>query len=232
MPSESDSAQRRITEFWSAVATDYESHPGNTVPVGSAAYDRWTEMFRRLLGAAPCDVADLGTGTGFAASIAASLGHRVVGIDLADGMLAVAGRQAIDRGLEVRWVKGDAVTPPLEEGSVDAITCRHLIWTLRDAVEALKNWRKLLRPLGRVIAFDALRHWQDPAVEPDPNDFFGRYYTSCVQSRIPFMRITSPTPLIEAFENVGFSNVHADFLPRSFAEDDPDARPYVLVARR
>src|SRR5207244_3925941 len=111
------SIQSRISGFWNTVAEHYEGHPGNTVPVDSSAYGRWVELFTHVLPDPPADVLDLGTGTGFAALISASLGHRVVGADLATGMLDIARTLANERGLDVTFIEADAVAPAFEDAS-------------------------------------------------------------------------------------------------------------------
>jgi SAM-dependent methyltransferase len=231
MTEPTDSIQHRITGFWNAVAPHYEGHPGNTVRVGSPGYPLWTERFARCLPPASADVLDLGTGTGFAASLAAMLGHRVVGIDLSERMLAIARERAVERGLEIRFLVGDAVAPPICAGAMDVITCRHLLWTLRDAGQAFANWRTILRPNGRIVVFDAIRAEDESSADPEPDALFGRHYTPAVQAAIPFMHMTSHALLVEALAAAGFHSV-AEELPAAFAEDDPGARPYVLVAAR
>src|SRR5258705_10232537 len=101
--------QSSITDFWSTVAPHYESHPGNTVSADSAAYRSWVDLFRNALPADPSDVLDVCTGTGFVALICASLGHRVVGIDLSTRMLDVAKEIAAKRRIHAEFVLGDAV---------------------------------------------------------------------------------------------------------------------------
>ena len=224
--------QARISEFWNTVAQHYEGHPGNTVPVGSPTYERWVGLFERVLPSPPVDVLDVGTGTGFSALISAALGHRVVGVDLAAGMLDVARAFAKDRGLDVQFVEADAVAPEFDDASFDVITARHLLWTLRDVDEAAANWRRLLRPLGRVVAVDGFRPRPQPADAPaSEEDVFGRYYTSDVQAAISFMHVQDKDPLVRVFGNAGFSDVIVEELPHEFAEDDEeDVRPYLLVA--
>src|SRR5437870_7759968 len=94
-----DAVQRRITAFWDTIAADYEAHPGNVAAPASAEYQAWVETIRDLLPPAPADVLDIGTGSGFAALIAAALGHRVTGIDLSEPMLHEARTEAEKRGL-------------------------------------------------------------------------------------------------------------------------------------
>src|SRR5580700_316197 len=100
--------QVRVTEFWNAVAPHYENLRGNTAALGSDAYDRWTAAFQRHLPSRSVDVLDVCCGTGFAALICASLGHRVTGVDLAPNMLAVARGLAKERGLAASFEEGDA----------------------------------------------------------------------------------------------------------------------------
>ncbi|MGH8932096.1 MAG: class I SAM-dependent methyltransferase [Egibacteraceae bacterium] len=54
------------------------------------AKDAWADVCSGALPTPPADVLDVGTGTGQVALLLADLGHRVTGIDLAEGMLALA----------------------------------------------------------------------------------------------------------------------------------------------
>ncbi len=230
---EPDSVQTKITGFWNLIAPHYEGGPGNTVPFGSEGHRRWVELFSRVLPPPPADVLDLGTGTGFSALLAASLGHRVVGIDLAVGMLEVARRRAAEHDFTIRFEEGDAVAPPFDEASFDVITSRHVLWTLRAATEAFSNWRRLLRPGGRVVAFDGFRQQPDPTVEVDPDDVFGRHYGPNVQAAIPFLHLQNEIPLLNALRRARFADVRFEALPRLYAEnDDEEVRPYMVIAVR
>lgn len=233
MSSGPESVQANITGFWNVVAPHYEGRPGNTVPFGSEAHRRWVDLLARILPSRPADVLDLGTGTGFSALISASLGHNVIGVDLAPGMLEVAREKAAERGLQVRFEEGDAVAPPFEEATFDVVTSRHLLWTLREAKAALANWRRLLRAGGQVVAFDGFRPRPQPATEVDPDDVFGRHYTPLVQAAIPFLHVQDEAPLVEAFREAGFADVRIEALPDDYALDDEEnVRPYMVVALR
>jgi protein-L-isoaspartate O-methyltransferase len=65
--------------------------------------EAWVPAIERLLPPPPADVLDIGTGTGFVAFIASSLGHRVTGLDLSAAMLAEARMEAGRRGLDVTF---------------------------------------------------------------------------------------------------------------------------------
>jgi ubiquinone/menaquinone biosynthesis C-methylase UbiE len=225
------SVQSRITAFWNEVAADYEARPGNVATRGSGEYAAWVDAVRSLLPTNPSDVLDVGTGTGFVALIAAALGHRVTGIDLAENMLAMARRQAGGRGLSVSLIVGDAVKPPVAEESFDAVTSRSLIWTLRDLSGAFGNWRRALRPHGRLIAFYGVGSAAPP---PGPaREFFERYYTKEIQAAMPAIELTDHRVVEQAAEQAGFTAIEVtELLAVRDAASEESGTPCVVTARR
>ena len=208
--------QGRITRYWDLRGATYDSQPGHELatPAERAA---WLAALRELLPPAPADILDVGTGTGFLALLLAELGHRVTGIDLAEGMLAIAREKAARLARPPIFARGDAIAPLLPPSSVDVVISRHLLWTLTDLPGAFANWRQLLRPGGRVVAIDAL-WWSDtpPAAAPDPDDDswsaqFPRHYSPEVRDRLPLMSARSPDPALAAargaFERVRVSHL-------------------------
>jgi ubiquinone/menaquinone biosynthesis C-methylase UbiE len=214
------SNQERVTEFWSSIGRHYNNDPENVVASDTDAYAEWVEALRALLPPGPCDVLDVATGTGFVAFIAASLGHRVTGTDLAEGMLEVAREDADRRGIRPRFIVGDAVAPDFPDSSFDVVTNRHLLWTLLEPQLAFANWRRLLRPGGYVLAFDGV--WRGMPEGPDEHEgYFERFYTREVRAAIPAMHIDTMEPLVEMFRRAGFSDVSAT----------PTLSKFVIVAR-
>jgi SAM-dependent methyltransferase len=228
--------QERITAFWSTIAADYNAHPGNLPRRESAEYEAWVRAIERLLPTPPADVLDIGTGTGFVALIAAGLGYRVMGLDLSAAMLAEARTEAGRRGLDVTFAIGDAVSPAIAEASLDAIICRHLIWTLREPKVAFSNWRRLLRPGGRVVAIDGFWFGANNANPSDAEaGLFKLHYTKETRQSLPAMGLVRVEPITELFAEAGFSEVNVSDLAdvHTVAENPPSAQPwYVVVARR
>jgi ubiquinone/menaquinone biosynthesis C-methylase UbiE len=123
---------------------------------GSREDSAWVRALSELLPDPPADVLDVGTGTEFVARTAASLGHRVVGIDLSAKMVDVARSRGCADGVAVEFALGDAVGPDFPPWSFDALTNRSLIWTLLELDAALAAWHALLRPGGRLVCFYGL----------------------------------------------------------------------------
>ena len=198
-------AQAHISSFWSAIAAGYEEHGGNVARYGTADYRLWVDELAAVLPPPPSDVLDVATGTGYVALAAASLGHRVTAIDLAPAMLDEVVATAAARNLAVDVRLGDAVTPDFEPGSFDAVTSRHLLWTLREPARAMANWRALLRPGGRLVAVDGFwfTEWDDADVPP----LFAEHYTAETRRELPFMHLADPEPVVRVLAEVGFVEV-------------------------
>lgn len=146
--------QQAINSYWSRAAPTYDEHQQRPErrDLDVAA---WTTIWSGALPAAPTAVLDVGTGTGHVACLLAALGHDVTGIDLADGMLAIARERAAGLDPAPRFLLGDAVAPDFAPGSFDVVTGRYVMWTLRDPAAATARWFDLLRPGGTIAMVDS-----------------------------------------------------------------------------
>lgn len=222
---EAANPQDQVTGFWSMVAAGYEAHPGNVPTIGTDAYARWVEMLDTEVSQEPSDVLDLATGTGFVALILARLGHRVTATDLSAEMLAEARRTAGERNLQIRFQLGDAVEPSFGSESFDVVTCRHLLWTLREPDRAIANWHELLRAGGLVLAIDGF--WMGPQPSEDEPEPFKLFYTPSTRGSLPFMHLVSPEPIVGAFAAAGFKEVSWRLLP-DLADEASGSAPYLV----
>ncbi len=200
-------AQARITTFWSTVAPDYEA-------------------LASVLPDPPSDVLDVAAGTGYLALAAASLGHRVTAVDLAPAMLDELVANAARRGLAVDTRLGDAVAPDFAPASFDAVTSRHLLWTLREPTRAMANWRQLLRPGGRLVAVDGF-WFTGPDGELPP--LFAEHYTADTTSALPLMHLDGPEPILGMLAAAGFTEPAAEPRPEL---DLGGGVPYLITATR
>jgi ubiquinone/menaquinone biosynthesis C-methylase UbiE len=222
--------QDQITTFWSMVAPGYEDRGSNVAEYGTAEYQRWLDAVGAVLPDTPSDVLDLATGTGFLALVAAELGHRVTGTDLSTQMLSIAERTARERGLEVRFARGDAVAPDVDAEGVDVVTNRHLLWTLREPEKAMSNWLRTLRPDGMVLSVDGFWFANEGPKDPENPNVFDQHYSPETRAALPFMPLDDTGPIVEAFERAGYSDVRADYLP-ALTNSKAGATPYFIVAR-
>ena len=137
----------------------------------TAHFDRWgpdydqdevhPNIVRRLLDGLPIAVGarvlDVATGTGLVALEAARrVGPTgtVVGIDIAEGMLAEARRKREIAGLEqVSFVRADAEALGFPSDSFDVVLCSCALVLMHQPVDALRLWASFLKP-GGILAFD------------------------------------------------------------------------------
>jgi SAM-dependent methyltransferase len=186
------------------------------------------------------DVLDVGTGPGQIAMDLARLGHRVTGIDIVPEMVDRARSESAGASNPPVFRRGDATEPPFPAGSFDAVVARHLLWTLPEPERALRNWRRLLRPGGRV----AVAIWVPPT---RPDRGAGRPsaagpYSAGTVAALPLAGKNSPGPSSAALTGVGFDHVTAreitalHELERRSAEESGDLGPvgrqYLLTGFR
>jgi SAM-dependent methyltransferase len=88
----------------------YEAHGGNVAEYGSPGYHQWVGAQASALPDPPAEVLDVASGSGYAALVAASLGHRVMATDLAPAMLEVLAEHATARGLSVDAGEAEATS--------------------------------------------------------------------------------------------------------------------------
>ena len=99
-------------------------------------------------------VLDVATGPGWVAAQAAERGASVVGVDVAEAMIARA--RSAHPGLEFRWA--DAHELPFADASFDAVVGNLVVMHLSRPERAMAEFVRVLRPGGRLV----LTAWADP----------------------------------------------------------------------
>ncbi len=111
-------------------------------------------------------VLDLGSGTGYPALLGAQTvgpSGSVIGMDLAEHMLAAAGRKATRLGLSnVSFRTGDVTTLPFDANSFDAVTSRFCLMFLPEIPKAASEIARVLKPGSWVAA----AVWSAPEMNP------------------------------------------------------------------
>lgn len=128
----------------------------------AAAYERYlvpaffTQMAERLIDLAQPQpggrVLDVACGTGIVARRAARRPQvgEVVGLDLNDGMLAVARASAQAESVTVDWRQGRVEELPFPRGSFDVAFCQQALGFFPDPGAALRELHRVLAPSGRL----------------------------------------------------------------------------------
>jgi enediyne biosynthesis protein CalE5 len=111
-------------------------------------------------------VLDLGSGTGYPALLGAQTvgsSGNVIGLDLAEQMLAAARRKATTLGLtNVTFRTGDVTALPFDANSFDAVTSRFCLMFLPEIPKSTAEIARVLKPGGWVAA----AVWSTPEKNP------------------------------------------------------------------
>lgn len=207
---------------WDRSSAVYDSMPAHG-RLSPAEREAWRHLLALFLPPSHAlAVLDVGTGTGFFAVLAAALGHQVIGVDLAPGMLEAARDNARRAGLDIAFHEADVHDLPFSSGSFDVVISRHVLWTLPDPVRAISQWARVTVPGGRVLAVDGFWHAgsragkalaaADAAIRRlrQPSRPAGRHLTATVYQ--PLMGVRDTAPASNAFERAGLHDVRAEAL--------------------
>ncbi len=102
-------------------------------------------------------IVEVGCGTGGLIAAARKLGLAIEGVDIASRWLVVARRRLDDLGLDAPLIAASAGSLPYADASVDAIVADSLLEHLDDPSRAVREWARVLRPGGTVLAWSPNR---------------------------------------------------------------------------
>jgi ubiquinone/menaquinone biosynthesis C-methylase UbiE len=147
-----DSVKEKIRDFWNARGKVYDLYR----PWSDEVREVWKQELITILGDKKQKILDVGTGTGFIAITLAELGHDLTGLDMSEMMMAEAKKRATVHNLHIQFLQDDAENPDLPDNSFDCVICRHLLWTLPNPDNALKEWIRITRPGGKICIIDVI----------------------------------------------------------------------------
>ncbi|MFN0071414.1 MAG: class I SAM-dependent methyltransferase [Chloroflexota bacterium] len=215
-----------VRRHWSGRAATFDEGVTHA-PQSPEQRAAWRERLQAWAGADAIDVLDVGCGTGFLALQLASLSHRASGADFSDAMLERARAKAEQQSLNVRFDTADAENLPYADASFDLVIERHVVWTLPDPTGALLEWRRVLRPGGRIILIEGL--WSSPL---RPRESIKSDYQA-IHETLPLFDGATASELISVAETAGFSDAHSELLMDEQLWGGPvDRERYALHARK
>src|SRR5579872_6426841 len=102
-------------------------------------------------------VLDVGCGIGIQAQAMAKhvgANGRVVGTDLSHLMIEIANSRACASNLPVEFFAADALSQPFPDRSFNGIRTERVLMYIKDTPAVLREFKRLLKPGGRVVIFD------------------------------------------------------------------------------
>lgn len=227
-----------ITEYWDERAQSYSN--GINGELEDSRRDVWAAALDKVMGGVLAEaradgrtprVADLGCGPGFFSVLLAQMGCEVDAVDGSAGMVALA-RDNVSKmvpGGAVAFHERDLLSLPFSDGTFDACVCRNVTWLMREPVAAYVEWLRVLRPGGKLVAFDAnwYRYLVDPEVgakrraDQDGNVLEGwdedaqatsdeERRCELIAAELPLTGVLRPAWDLDALAGLGVSTVRAD----------------------
>ncbi len=228
MTAQNAAASLRGGRYPKVVIEDYWDLRSKSYAQGvTRSRDEEREVWKRCLAPFVSDIhiqkaLDVGAGTGFLSFVQYDMGIDVIGTDLSRGMLSQAREASIKMSADLDLCQGDAESLPFKSSSFDLVTSRHLLWTLPDPARALEEWKRILRPGGRILAIDG--NWFDPSPKKklarwvsgrlksfsqDQNPVqFQKFYRP-IEKNLPLFEASKPDRCSELFEAAGLADVAA-----------------------
>ncbi|WP_297118270.1 bifunctional demethylmenaquinone methyltransferase/2-methoxy-6-polyprenyl-1,4-benzoquinol methylase UbiE [uncultured Porphyromonas sp.] len=152
-----DGKSRYVRQMFDRIAGHYDSM-NRLMTGGMDLAWRW-QVIEHLADYAPHQVADLACGTGdmilmlsrYLPSV-----REIVGVDLSEGMLAVATERVkrATRAASVTLLAENCQELSLATQSVDAVTCTLGIRNFSDPLQGLREMHRILRPGGRLAILE------------------------------------------------------------------------------
>ena len=211
-----------IKESWQRRSETYDalSIPG-LEDEASAYRSTYKKALASVFNNSKLKILDVGTGTGFLAFLLAEMGHELTALDLTEGMLEKARTNAAKAGISLRFQLGDAENLPFGDGTFDAVVCRHVLWTLPKPANALKEWIRVTKHGGQIVAIEG--KWRDASAIGRLRELTrrlgillhrrlspGRFiYGKEVKRSLPFHDGLTIDMAIDLFRQVGLGNIWA-----------------------
>lgn len=135
----------------------------------------WRGLAEALLELVPAvEAADLGAGEGAVAQMLARRARRVIAVDSSVRMVEYGRRMAREKGLaNLEYRVGDMEKLPVDDESVDVALFSQSLHHAQHPGRAAAEAYRILRPGGRVVALDLVKHNREEARELYADEWLG-----------------------------------------------------------
>lgn len=213
-----EDVKETVQQYWDGRADSFDDDSQHGIH-SDEQHEAWLSVLREWTGEPPQRVLDLGCGTGVVSLLLAELGHDVTGVDFSEEMLEQARAKAAQTELSVEFERGDAEALTQSEDDYDLVTGRHLIWTLPSPPTAIEEWRRVVRPGGRIVLIEG--HW-------DFDDPFDGYEE--IHDDLPLYDGRPPEELADFLAEQGLENVESEpLMDAVFWGEEPNYEQYITV---
>lgn len=217
-----------IKEHWSKRADSYNSYVRCHL-YSKREKNACQEMFIGTLGKEKLKILDVGTGPGLIALLLAEIGHDVTGIDISEEMLKKAIENAKNLNIPAKFMQGDAEDLPFESESFDAVVNRALLWTLPNPEKAIVQWKRILKPNGKLVIIDGSWYLNiDSSLKKKVWRVFAmpligiterkipsrRCYNQDLKERLPVVYKKRPDYDVELLKRWGFGDINTQMISR------------------
>jgi ArsR family transcriptional regulator len=114
----------------------------------------------------PMVIADLGAGEGTFSQLLARRSKKVIAVDNSEKMLEYGRELALKHGVKnLEYRKGDLEEVPIEDAAVDLAFFSQALHHAQHPDRAVKEAWRILKPGGRIVVLDLLRHSYEEARE-------------------------------------------------------------------
>lgn len=147
----------------------------------------------------PMVIADLGAGEGTLSQLLAQRAKQVIAVDSSEKMVAYGADLARKHGFtNLEFRLGDLEAPPIEPGTVDLVLFSQALHHAQQPAKAISAAFGLLKPGGRIVLLDLLKHGFEKARVLYADVWLG----------------FSEVEIIEMLEGAGFKNVETKIVHR------------------
>lgn len=149
-----ENISKRIEKYWDTRSADFSRV--RRMEIEGADFSAWNEIIKKHLPANKIlKVLDVGTGAGFFAVLFSKIGCEVTGVDMSKKMLAEAEKNIAAFNCRADFFRMNAQELTFDAETFDVVISRNLTWTLPDAMQAYKEWCRVLKRGGVLMNFDS-----------------------------------------------------------------------------
>ena len=171
-------------------------------------------------------VLDIGCGVGFLThEMALQVGKsgKVIGLDKNPAMISHARKRCV-RLKQTEFYEGDAGKLPVDDQTLDAVSCTQVLLYVKDVPNVLAEMRRILKPAGRIVIVET--DWRGVVLNNADDSLTNKIF-SAWDSAVSSPNL--PVHLIPLLKKHGFSQIQVEAVPILNTEYTPSNFSYDMM---